>query len=106
MAITYTWEIGQLKCIPKVGNRVNVVTAIPYNYIGIDDSDNTKSTLSGIVEIQTSDLSDWTAYANLTKSKVEGWLEANLPISDLKAKIDADIVKTQNPPTVMVGVPW
>jgi len=106
MAITYSWDVTQLKCIPKVGSKVNVVKAIPYNYIGVDDSDNTQGIVSGSVSIQTSDLSDWTAYASLSKSDVEGWLEANLTVADLKAKIDAIIALKQNPTSTMVAKPW
>ena len=106
MAITYSWDIEQLKCIPKVGNKVNVVKAIPYNYIGVDDSDNTQGIVSGMQSIQTSDLSNWTAYASLSKADVEGWLEANLTVADLKAKVDAEIALKQNPTSVMEAKPW
>ena len=106
MAISYSWEIGELKCIPKVGSKVNVVKAIPYNYIGVDDSDNTQGMVSGMQSIQTSDLSNWTAYASLSKADVEGWLEANLTVADLKTKVDAEIAEKQNPPSVFVNVPW
>tara|TARA_R100000808_G_scaffold19686_1_gene42642 strand:+ start:1827 stop:2150 length:324 start_codon:yes stop_codon:yes gene_type:complete len=107
MATTYKWEIGELKCIPKVGSKVNVVKAIPYNYIGTaDDSDNTQGIISGSVSIQTSDLSNWTAYASLSKSDVEGWLEANLTVNDLKTEVDTIIANKQNPQSVFVNVPW
>jgi hypothetical protein len=56
--------------------------------------------------IQTSDLSDWTAYASLSKADVVGWLEANLTVADLKTKVDAEIALKQNPPSVFVDVPW
>ena len=106
MAISYSWEIGELKCIPKVGSKVNVVKAIPYNYVGVDSADSVKGTISGMQSIQTSDLSNWTAYASLTKAKVEEWLEANLTVADLKTKVDAEIAEIQNPPSVFVDVPW
>tara|TARA_R100000458_G_C8223281_1_gene207011 strand:+ start:188 stop:511 length:324 start_codon:yes stop_codon:yes gene_type:complete len=107
MATTYKWEIDQLKCIPKVGSKVNVVKAISYGYVGTaDDSDNTVGRISGTVSIQTSDLSDWTAFSSLTKSKVEGWLDANLTVNDLKTEVDAIIANKQNPPSVFVNVPW
>tara|TARA_R100000742_G_C4246784_1_gene65592 strand:+ start:553 stop:873 length:321 start_codon:yes stop_codon:yes gene_type:complete len=106
MAITYTWDVEQLECIPKVGNKVNVVEAIPYNYVGVDDSDNTKGVVSGELKIQTSDLSDWTAYSSLSKADIEGWLEANLTVADLKTKVDAIIDAKQNPASIMVAKPW
>ena len=107
MATTYKWEIDQLKCIPKVGSKVNVVNAISYNYIGTaDDSDNTQGIISGSVPIQTSDLSNWTAYAGLSKSDVEGWLEANLTVNDLKTEVDTIIDNKKNPQSVFVNVPW
>ena len=106
MAITYSWDLTQLKCIPKVGSKVNVVKAIPYNYIGVDDSDNTQGIVSRSVSIQTSDLSNWTAYASLSKSDVEGWLEANLTVNDLKTEVDTIIDNKKNPQSVFVNVPW
>ena len=106
MAISYSWEIGELKCIPKVGSKVNVVKAIPYNYVGVDSADSVNGIVSGMQPIQTSDLSSWTAYASLTKAKVEEWLEANLTVADLKTKVDAEIALKQNPPSVFVDVPW
>ena len=106
MAISYSWEIGELKCIPKVGSKVNVVKAIPYNYVGVDSADSVKGTISGMQSIQTSDLSNWTAYSSLSKTDVEGWLEANLTVADLKAKVDAEIALKQNPTSVMEAKPW
>ena len=106
MAIVYTWEINKLKCIPKIGDKVNVVKAISYNYIATDDSDSTTGIVSGTVPVQTSDLSNWAAYDGLTKSKVVGWLEANLTVSDLKTQVDAIITEKKNPSSLMMDKPW
>jgi len=104
MAITYTWRIEQLECAPKVGNKVNVVKSIPYDYIGVDE-DGIEGISSGNVEIPEPG-EDWIAFSQLKKSDIEGWLEANLNVDTLKNKVQAEINKTKEPIIIDVDKPW
>ena len=104
MAIIYTWRVQQLKCAPKVGNKVNVVKSIPYDYIGVDEN-GVEAISSGNVTIP--DPGDtWITYTQLKQSDIEGWLEANLNVDTLKNKIEAEINKINNPTIVDVEKPW
>lgn len=104
MAITYTWRIEQLECAPKVGNKVNVVKSIPYDYIGVDE-DGIEGISSGNVEIPEPG-EDWITFSQLKKSDIEGWLEANLDVDILKNKVQAEINKIKTPVIVDVAKPW
>jgi len=104
MAINYTWRVEQLECIPKVGNKVNVVKSIPYDYIGVDD-DGVEGVSSGNVEIPEPG-DKWITYSQLKKSDIEGWLEANLDVDILQTKIQAQINSIKEPSVVDVVKPW
>jgi len=104
MATTYTWRIETLKCAPQVGDKVNVVKSIPYDYIGVDD-DGIEAIVSGDLEVADPG-EDWIEYSDLTKSDVEGWLEANLDVQTLKNKIQNKIDLIKTPAVVKVVKPW
>ena len=104
MAINYTWRVEQLKCVPKVGNKINVVKSIPYDYIGVDEN-GVEAILSGNVTIP--DPGDtWISYSQLKKSDIEHWLEDNLDVTSLQNKIKVKIDKINNPTVVDVEKPW
>jgi len=104
MATTYTWRIEALKCAPQVGDKVNVVKSIPYDYIGVDD-DGIQAILSGDLEVADPN-EDWIEYSDLKKSDVEGWLEANLDVQTLKNKIQNKIDLIKTPVITKVVKPW
>ena len=104
MAINYTWRVEQLKCAPKVGNKVNVVKSIPYDYIGVDEN-GVEVILSGNVGIP--DPGDtWISYSQLKKQDIEHWLEDNLDVTALQNEIKVKIDKINNPTIVDIEKPW
>ena len=54
----------------------------------------------GTQSLDTSDLSDFTAFADLTASDVQGWVEAAMgeeAVTNMKAGLDAQIDELLNP---------
>ena len=54
----------------------------------------------GTQSLDTSDLSDFTAFADLTTSDVQGWVEAAMGedrVKEIKANLDAQIDELVNP---------
>ena len=68
-----------------------------------DMSDNdvaAASTVYGSIGLDTSDLSSFTAFADLTASDVQGWVEAAMgadKITEIKAGLDANIAELVTP---------
>ena len=57
-------------------------------------------TVYGTQSLDTSDLSDFTAFADLTVSDVQGWVEAAMgedEITNMKANLDATIAELVTP---------
>ena len=53
----------------------------------------------------TQDGDDFTAYADLTQSVVEGWLQDSLDMVSIEAQLDADL-EAQKTPVSLSGTPW
>ena len=108
MAISYTWNVNT--CDTKtVGSKSNVVHNVHWRLTGTDDSNNDAdgnpqaATVYGSQALDTSDLSSFILWSNLTASDVQGWVEAALgadEVTALKANIDATIAAKVSPTSV------
>ena len=67
------------------------------------DGNNWTATSYGTQSVDTSDLSSFTSFADLTSSDVQGWVEAAMgeeAVADLKAGLDSQIESQKNPTSV------
>jgi len=76
MAITYTWNVKTVDTKTVDGNA-DTVFNVHYILTGTDENENSE-TAYGTIALDTSDLSDFTAFADLTASTVQSWTEAAL----------------------------
>jgi len=90
MAITYTYQIHELKAVPTVGDLEQVITEVRYAYIGTDEN-NITSTYPGATPLPTPDSEAFTPIDELTEELVIEWLEANANLEIMQAAIEAHI---------------
>ena len=90
MAITYSYQIHELKAVPTVGDLEQVITEVRYAYIGTDEN-NITSTYPGRTALPTPDSEEFTSIEELTEELVVEWLEANADLNIMKQAIEAHI---------------
>jgi len=104
MAITYTWDTKTVDTYPTKSGESDVIFKVYWQLKGVDDTEELNSALStGVAGIDTSDLSSFTAFADVTKSDVDGWVQAKIgadQINVYKSEIDAEITEKATPTVV------
>ena len=105
MAINYTWDVSTVD-VKEIDGNADTVFNVHWRLTGTDDANNDAdgnpqaATVYGTQELDTSDLSDFTAFADLTVSDVQGWVEAAMGADIVQAKknsIDAIIAELVTP---------
>ena len=104
--ITYTWKINKLETIPAVDNYADVVIIVHWQYMALDSEDEQTAEIYGSVNLGAADFSNFTPFADLTQTQVEGWLENVLDVAALKDTLQKIIESKRNPPTVIQNPPW
>ena len=100
--MTYTWNNKTVDTYPSLEGKSDVIFNVHWKLTGTDDSDNTGS-VYGTQSLETSDLSDFTAFADITEEQVNGWVEAAMGeegVAGLKTNIDSQIEEKINPKVV------
>ena len=109
MAIGYTWDVSTVDTYPTLDSNADVVYNVHWRLTAEDDANqdadgnNWTATVYGTQSVDTSDLSSFTAFADLTSSDVQGWVEAAMgadAVTDLKAGLDAQIALLITPTSV------
>ena len=102
-----TWSIAQLDYTVSLDSKTNVVTNIHWNCTDKDADDNHGRTY-GSQGIPTDDLSDFTAYDDITEATAIAWLKEALGedgVSDQEAAVAAQIAVLKTPVSGS-GSPW
>ena len=109
MAIGYTWDVSTVDTYPTKDSKSDVVYNVHWRLTATDDTNqdsdgnNWTATSYGSQSVDTSDLSSFTAFADLTASNVQGWVEAALgadEVTTMKAALDAQIAESITPTSV------
>jgi len=105
MAINYTWNVSTVD-VKEIDGNADTVFNVHWRLTGTDDANNDAdgnpqaATVYGTQSLDTSDLSDFTAFADLTVSDVQGWVEEAMgeeAVTNMKAGLDGQIEKLVNP---------
>ncbi len=105
MAINYTWDVSTVD-VKEIDGNADTVFNVHWRLTGTDDANNDAegnpqaATVYGTQSLDTSDLSDFTAFADLTVSDVQGWVEAAMgeeEVTNIKTGLDAQIDELINP---------
>ena len=109
MAIGYTWDVSTVDTYPTLESNADVVYNVHWRLTAEDDANqdadgnNWTATVYGTQSVDTSDLSSFTAFADLTSSDVQGWVEAAMgadEVQSLKDVLDAQIALLITPTSV------
>ena len=109
MAIGYTWDVSTVDTYPTLESNADVVYNVHWRLTAEDDANqdadgnNWTATSYGTQSVDTSDLSSFTAFADLSASDVQGWVETAMgsdAVTDLKAGLDAQIALLITPTSV------
>ena len=109
MAIGYTWDVSTVDTYPTLDSNADVVYNVHWRLTAEDDANqdadgnNWTATSYGTQSVDTSDLSSFTAFADLSASDAQGWVEAGMgseTVADLKSSLDAQIALLITPTTV------
>ena len=109
MAINYTWNVSTVD-VKEIDSNADTVFNVHWRLNAEDDANTVKdmqgkdipatASVYGTQSLDTSDLSDFTAFADLTASDVQGWVEAAMgeeAVTNMKAGLDAQIDELLNP---------
>ena len=114
MAVEYTWQIDNVEIIPTLTDENNVtesdvIAVVHWQYIGLDSARTDKiavgetlparGVVNGVRKLDTSDLSGFTSFANVTAVQAASWVEADIgaEMDQLKAEVDKEVTKNATP---------
>ena len=103
MAVTYTWDINNLVCLPE--NQC--VVTIFYTVSGTDGA--YAATRNNAIGVANQPDEDYIPYPQLTKEIVLGWVKSNLTedgVLAVESEIEQEINSHTNPPIVTPPLPW
>ena len=109
MAIGYTWDVSTVDTYPTLESNADVVYNVHWRLTAEDDANqdadgnNLTAFSYGTQSVDTSDLSSFTSFADLTSSDVQGWVETAMgeeAVQNLKDGLDAQIEAKINPTSV------
>jgi len=104
MAITYTWDTKTVDTYPTKSGKSDVIFKVYWKLEGVDDTaEKNSSSLTGAQEIDTSDLSSFTEFADLKESDVTGWVETSLSTDEINSykTIIEKVIQEKATPTVV-----
>lgn len=111
MANTYAWTINKLDVRPNQDSLSDVVYNIHWTYTATSDQTDPEGNAYTASAIGTSPVGDpnpenFTAFADITKSQVEGWLAMDGSIANINDHVDTMIEEQITPASEAKDVPW
>lgn len=107
MAITYAWEITNLRKANTLNTLENVVVHVRWKKVGTDEN-GTTGEFTGATPLTAPD-SDFIPYEELTKEQVLGWIQ-NIVIGSyeqhVNEQIEKQIIKKNDPWVDVTETPW
>ena len=105
MAISYNWNVNTVDVYPTDGDYTDVIYTVHWRLNAVDtqvDAQGNPYTASvyGTQGLDTSDLSGFIDFDNVTSAEVQGWVESAMgaeQVQSLKDNLDANIAGQINP---------
>jgi hypothetical protein len=107
MAITYTWEITNMRKASQLDGLENVLVHVRWKKIGTDEN-GTTGEFQGATPLSAPS-GDFTPYEELTKEQVLGWVQAVVVGSyeqHVNEQIQKQIIKKNDPWADVDTAPW
>lgn len=112
MANTYNWKIDAMDRHPTQDSLTGVVHTIHWRMSAISDQTGEDGNLYtadtyGSCSLGEADTENYTEYADLTQSIVEGWLEnSDLDVAQIQSSLDDQINQLITPSNLTEVPPW
>jgi len=96
MAIQYSWDVNNVDVYPTLDNNADVIYNVHWRLTGTDDANNDSNgnaltvTIYGTQFLDTSDISNFKAFANVNAATVQGWVETAMGAD--KIQVNKDII--------------
>tara|TARA_X000001388_G_C2216519_1_gene117465 strand:- start:542 stop:889 length:348 start_codon:yes stop_codon:yes gene_type:complete len=109
MAIGYTWDVSTVDTYPTKSSKSDVIYNVHWKLTATDNSNqdedgvNISETVYSTQLLDTSDLSSFKAFADVTASDVQGWVETAIgsdEVTAIKTSLDAKITEMITPTSV------
>ena len=109
MAIGYTWDVSTVDTYPTLDGNADVVYNVHWRLNAEDDANqdadgnNWTASSYGTQALDTADISSFTAFADLTSSDVQAWVETAMGeegVANLEANLDSQIESQKNPTSI------
>ena len=109
MAIGYTWDVSTVDTYPTKSSKSDVIYNVHWKLTATDNSNqdedgvNISETVYSTQLLDTSDLSSFKAFADVTVSDVQGWVEATIGVDEvtaMKVSLEEQIAKRVTPKSV------
>ena len=105
-----SWKISTCKYNVSLNGQTNVITEV---WFDVKDSETVSSVehkgqYSGSVKLDTTDLSSFVAYDDVTEENVIAWVKTTLGSSEVTA-IESDVadqITKSKTPAEKMGIPW
>ena len=109
MAIGYTWDVSTVDTYPTLDGNADVVYNVRWRVTAEDNANqdafgkNWTATSYGKQALDTADISSFTAFADLSASDVQGWVETAMgsdAVTAMKSRLDEQIALLITPTSV------
>ena len=108
MSISYEWNVNTVDVYPSDEGHSNVIYNVHWRFNATDTEVDAEgnpyvASVYGTKSLDTSDLSNFTNFDNVTSSQVQGWVEAAMgeeAVQGLKDGVDAQIAALITPSSV------
>lgn len=105
MAITYSWNVAALECVPHEDGLTNIVKTVHWIRLAKDGAYETSSYGSVAIPAPTSP-GNFIPYEDLAEDDVEAWLDTYVDVDATDAALANQIAALKNPPVVTPPLPW
>ena len=106
MEIKYNWEITAMEVVLNQDGLSNVVSNIDWRLIATVEGEKYRAEKWAKQYVSAPDANTFTAYDELTKEQVVGWLESVLDVPQLKEYLEEQINLQANPVTALLAPPF
>jgi hypothetical protein len=104
MEVSKFWVIETLETKPQEGDLQDVVCVVHYRRKATDGIYIAE--MYGAMGCETTDASNFTPYANLTKEQIESWLNSSLDVEAIDEELNTKLENIKNPPVVVLPLPF
>lgn len=107
MSSQINWKINSLECYPKLNNNENVVFQTRWECIASDG--DASVSVSGTQTLDTSNITSFVKYANLTEAVVLSWVKnalSDASVNSIEQSALDRLEKQKTPDVVSPSLPW